>query len=162
MAGNTVSDDESRMHTAEEPGKVETYTQEGAARVSEVVGIVTTKEKRISRTAQKDKAEAEPFTVAEQMPAFPGGNDSLNVWFRRNLRYPSSAREAGITGRVYVGFVVSETGKVKDARIERSLQRDCDREALRLVRIMPSWIPGKQGGKAVAVRYVVPVDFSLP
>ncbi|MFN8164636.1 MAG: energy transducer TonB [Bacteroidia bacterium] len=82
------------------------------------------------------------FTVVEEMPVFPGGDDKLLQYISSNIKYPQMAKENGITGRVFVQFVVGKDGKVHDAKIVRGIGGGCDEEALRVVRSLPDWKPG--------------------
>jgi len=102
------------------------------------------------------------FTVVEQMPQFPGGLVAMNQFIADNLKYPQLSKKDKTSGRVYVRFVVSKEGKLCDAQIIRSLDAYCDKEALRVIRSMPVWIPGKQNGVNVPVYYIVPLSFTLP
>lgn len=101
---------------------------------------------------------AEVFTFVEQMPVFPG---DLNSYLSKNLNYPAEAREKGIQGNVIVQFIIDETGKVINPKIVRGNATVLDNEAIRVVKTMPYWKPGKQNGKAVAVRYTMPIKFVL-
>lgn len=101
------------------------------------------------------------YEVVEKMPEFPGGIAELMKYLRSNVRYPVEAHKAGIQGRVVVSFVVNKDGTVKDAKIVRSVDKSIDAEALRVISAMPKWQPGYQDGKAVSVRYTVPVTFRL-
>jgi protein TonB len=99
------------------------------------------------------------WSVVEEMPQFPGGRPALEKYLRENLRYPEEARQAGLKGTVYIGFVVCRDGSTCDPQVLRGIGYDCDQEALRLIREMPRWLPGKQRGQPVAVRYSLPVRF---
>ena len=102
------------------------------------------------------------FEVAEEMPEFPGGGMSAFMdYIKTNMRYPASAKENGTQGRVTVQFVVDEDGSIKDSKVLRSVDKDMDAEALRLINIMPKWKPGRQKGQPVAVKFTVPVMFRL-
>ena len=101
------------------------------------------------------------FTVVEKLPEFPGGLDSLDIFLQQNLIYPDSAIAAGIQGTVYISFVVNESGKIEDAKVERGIGGGCDEEALQLVKSMPDWIPGEQRRKPVNVQFVMPIEFKL-
>ena len=102
-----------------------------------------------------------PYDAVEQMPTFPGGEAELMKFIRENLKYPLSAQKEGIQGRVILRFVVSKTGSIENITILRSLEPACDEEAIRLIKSMPRWIPGKQNGNAVPVYYTLPVVFKL-
>jgi protein TonB len=99
--------------------------------------------------------------AVEQNPEFPGGMAALNKWIKGELRYPASAAEMGIAGRVTVQFTVGKDGSVRDIVILRGVDSSLDKEALRIVGKMPKWIPGKQGGQAVNVRFILPITFQL-
>jgi len=105
--------------------------------------------------------EEKPFTTVEQMPQFPGGEEELMKFILGNLRYPSVAKEVGIEGRVIVRFVVSKTGEVTNVEILRGLDPSCDKEAKRVVSMMPKWIPGKQNGRSVPVYFTIPIVYRL-
>lgn len=101
------------------------------------------------------------FEIVEQMPAFPGGDTEMMKWLGENLNYPVIAQEAGIQGRVVVRFVVTKTGAVDEVKVMRGFDPACDKEAVRVVKSMPKWNPGRQNGEAVAVYYTLPVTFRL-
>lgn len=101
------------------------------------------------------------YDIVEQYPEFPGGYSALTEWIDDNLKYPVEAAMDGIEGRVIVQFIVRPTGKVVDAEVVRGIAPSLDKEALRLINIMPNWIPGRQKGKAVNVRYTLPITFKL-
>lgn len=105
--------------------------------------------------------EGEIFEVVESNPAFPGGDEALMKWLSKNLKYPSSAQDAGIQGRVVVQFVVNKDGSIVEPKVVRSVEPALDKEAIRVVSQMPKWTPGKQRGKTVRVRYTLPVMFRL-
>ena len=99
--------------------------------------------------------------VIEEMPMFPGGEKALVTYLKENLKYPIVPAENGIQGRVIVLFKVEADGSLTDVRIGGSVDPSIDREALRLVKAMPKWIPGKQDGKPVPVKFQLPITFSL-
>ena len=109
----------------------------------------------------KPEVENKVFDVVEQMPKFPGGDAALMKYLSENIKYPVVAQENGVQGRVTVSFVVERDGSITDVKIVRSVDPSLDREAQRVVRSMPKWIPGKQNGSAVRVKYNVPVQFRL-
>jgi len=102
-----------------------------------------------------------PLTGVEQMPEYPGGEIELMKFIGEKLRYPTIAIKNKIEGRLTIRFVVSKTGEVKDAEVLRSLYPACDEEGMRIVRLMPKWIPGKQDGKEVDVYFTLPIIFRL-
>lgn len=101
------------------------------------------------------------YDVVEQMPSFPGGISGLRTYLNQNIRYPAVAQENCVQGRVVVSFVVGKDGHISDVTVLRSVDPSLDKEAIRVVRNMPRWTPGKQGGEPVKVRYNVPVSFRL-
>lgn len=101
------------------------------------------------------------YDVVEQMPSFPGGISGLRTYLNQNIRYPAEAQEICVQGRVVVSFVVEKDGHISDVTVVRSVEPSLDKEAIRVVRNMPRWTPGKQGGEPVRVRYNVPVSFRL-
>ena len=105
--------------------------------------------------------ETKIFTVVEQMPMYPGGDAALMGYLRDNIHYPTVAAENGVQGRVVVGFVVERDGSITDVSVLRGVDPSLDREAMRVVKSMPRWTPGKQNGSAVRVKYQVPVAFRL-
>lgn len=110
---------------------------------------------------KKKEKEQQVFDMVEQMPKFPGGQSALMQWLSTNMKYPKIAAENGIEGRVYVLFIVRSTGEITDIKIARSVDPSLDEEAIRTISRMPKWIPGKQGGEAVNVRYTMPLTFRL-
>ena len=110
---------------------------------------------------QEESDEGEIFEVVEQNPAFPGGDAELMKWLQKNLKYPASAQENGIQGRVLVQFVVNKDGSIVDPKVLRSVDPALDKEAMRVVTAMPKWTPGKQRGKTVRVKFTLPVTFRL-
>ena len=111
--------------------------------------------------AAEEGDEGEVFQVVEQMPEFPGGMDKLMEYLSKNITYPSIAQENNIQGRVIVEFVVNKDGSIVEPKVMRSVDTSLDNEAMRVIKSMPKWNPGKQRGKAVRVRYTVPVLFRL-
>lgn len=105
--------------------------------------------------------ENKVFEYVEQMPSFPGGDAALMRYLSKNIKYPPLAEENGIQGRVICSFVVERDGSVSDIRIKRSVDPSLDKEAMRVVSAMPKWIPGRQNGQMVRVKYTLPVTFRL-
>ena len=110
---------------------------------------------------EEEVQEQEIFQIVEEMPAYPGGDQRLMEYVAKNIKYPQIARETGIQGRVFVGFVVEPDGSVSNVKVLRGIGGGCDEEAVRVVKSMPKWKPGKQRGKAVRVSYMLPVNFKL-
>jgi TonB family protein len=101
-------------------------------------------------------------SVVQKQPQFAGGTDSLNSFLQKNINYPLQARLDNIQGRVYIGFSITETGKVVDVRILSGMNEELDNEALRVANTFPDWIPGTVDGKPVKTHYVLPIDFVIP
>lgn len=105
--------------------------------------------------------ETKVFDVVEQMPQFKGGDQALMEYLNKNLRYPPIAEENGIKGRVVCQFVVERDGSITDVKVVRSVDPSLDKEAVRVIKAMPKWTPGKQNGSAVRVKFTLPVTFTL-
>ena len=105
--------------------------------------------------------EQEIFQIVEEMPSFPGGEAKLLEYVAKNIKYPQIARETGVQGRVFVGFVVETDGSISNVKLLRGIGGGCDEEAMRVIKSLPKWKPGKQRGKAVRVSYQIPVLFKL-
>ena len=101
------------------------------------------------------------FVAVEQMPEFPGGNRALAEFLSNNLQYPEAAAQRNVTGKVYVKFLVTATGKVDKVQIARTADKDLDEEALRVCRLLPDFIPGRQDGQPINVWYTLPITFGL-
>ena len=110
--------------------------------------------------AQYETQTEKVYTKVEEMPSYPGGDKELEKYLM-NMKYPEQARKNGISGKVYVSFVIDSNGQVKDEKILRGIGGGCDEVALEMVQKMPRWKPGKQGGVPVAVQYNLPVQFNL-
>lgn len=100
-------------------------------------------------------------TFVEKMPEFPGGTGALFTFLKQHIRYPELAARIGKEGKVVVSFVINADGKISQIEIERSIGFGCDEEAARVIELMPDWIPGGQNGKAVPVRFKLPISFVL-
>lgn len=109
----------------------------------------------------EEEEEQQIFVVVEKMPEFPGGEEAMRRYLARNIRYPLIAQENGIQGRVICQFVVNADGKIVDVQVVRGVEASLDAEAVRVIQSMPSWTPGKQGGKSVRVKYTLPIRFKL-
>lgn len=111
---------------------------------------------------EEKKPEPEQvFTAVEQMPQFPGGDAALMKYLSSNINYPTVAAENGVQGRVVVQFVVTKNGSVGEVKVIRSVDRDLDKEAIRLCKSLPKFVPGKMNGQAVNVWYTLPITFKL-
>lgn len=131
---------------------------ERAQMEAEKNGLLKAKE-IIAEERPNDKER--PLDIAEVMPSFPGGDAKLMTWLSQNIQYPAIAEENGVQGRVIVRFVVGKDGTIRNPKILRSVDPSLDKEALRVVKAMPIWIPGKQKGIPVAVYFTLPVTFQL-
>lgn len=116
---------------------------------------------RVEVKEEVEEAEEEVFLVVEEDPEFPGGLDALSKFIADNIKYPQLAKENNITGKVFVSFVVEKDGRVGQVKILRDIGGGCGNEAVRVVKMMPRWKPGKQRGKAVRTQFNLPVNFDL-
>lgn len=110
---------------------------------------------------EEELEEETIFLVVEEMPSFPGGEQEMYRYIGKNIEYPRMAKESGISGRVFVTFVVEKNGAVTDVKILRGIGGGCDEEAIRVIKSMPKWKAGKQRGKPVRVQYRMPIKFTL-
>ena len=127
----------------------------------DAAGEVPKIKEAVAQPEPKPEVETKIFEVVEQMPSFPGGDAALMKYLQENVKYPVVAQENGVQGRVVISFVVERDGSITDVKVARSVDPSLDREAQRVVKSMPNWIPGKQNGSAVRVKYNVPVSFRL-
>ena len=109
----------------------------------------------------EEESDDEFFMVVENMPEFPGGDLGLMKYIQKNVKYPPIAKEYNITGKVYVSFIVDKSGSVTNAKIVRGVDKNLDAEALRVVKSLPKYKPGKQRGKPVRVMFTIPINFTL-
>ena len=123
--------------------------------------VLKAKEVLVTEPVKPKEEENKVFDVVEQMPSFPGGTAALMAYLQKAIKYPPVAEENGIQGRVICTFVVERDGSVTDVRIAKSVDPSLDKEAQRVVSAMPKWIPGKQNGQSVRVKYTLPVTFRL-
>ncbi|GAB4017329.1 energy transducer TonB [Spirosoma koreense] len=117
----------------------------------------TIQEKAVEVTQKPD----EPFVSVEQQPEYPGGVEALRTFLSNNLKYPRAAASAGVSGRVYVSFIVNADGSLTDIQVLKGIGFGCDEEAVRVMQKMPRWRPGKQSGRAVRVKFNIPIAFTL-
>ena len=123
--------------------------------------VLKAKEALVTEPVKPKEEENKVFDVVEQMPSFPGGMAALMAYLQKSIKYPEIAEENGIQGRVVCTFVVERDGSVTDVRVAKSVDPSLDKEAVRVVSAMPKWIPGKQNGQSVRVKYTLPVTFRL-
>ena len=116
---------------------------------------------KTTKVTKKTSATDKVYEVCEQMPIFPGGDAAMMKYLSENVKYPALAIKAQEQGRVVVSFTVEKDGAISDVKVARSVTPSLDAEAVRVVKAMPKWTPGKQGGQLVRVRYNVPVSFKL-
>ena len=109
----------------------------------------------------QSESSTKVYDEVDEMPSFPGGLNGLMTFLAQNMVYPVTAQENGVQGRVTVSFVVETDGSITDVKVARSVDPFLDREAMRIVKAMPKWTPGKKDGKPVRVKYTVPVVFRL-
>ena len=115
----------------------------------------------IKEEVQEAEAEQTPFVVVEEMPMFPGGDPALLAYIAANTQYPEIAKENNIQGKVIVRFCVTSKGGVNQVSVLKGVDPELDKEAIRVVTTLPTFKPGKQGGKPVPVWYMVPIAFTL-
>ena len=109
----------------------------------------------------EEEDDEEFFMVVENMPEFPGGDLGLMKYIQKNVKYPAIAKEYNITGKVYVSFIVDKSGSVTNVKIVRGVDKNLDAEAMRVVKSLPKYKPGKQRGKSVRVMLTIPINFTL-
>ncbi|MCF6361238.1 MAG: energy transducer TonB [Cyclobacteriaceae bacterium] len=118
-------------------------------------------EETIFEEPEEEEVADEIFNIVETYPSFPGGNKAFYKYISKKMKYPPQARRMGIEGKVFVQFVVDENGNISDVKLMRGVGAGCDEEAIRVIKNSPKWNPGKQRGKAVKVRMVLPITFKL-
>ena len=157
---NEVKEDQemkSQDDLAETNTAIGAFTVEGNDETAEVKHV----EEKIAEPEPVKEEETKVFDVVEQMPSFPGGQSALLQYLSSNIKYPVVAEENGVQGRVIVTFVVERDGSITDVKVIKSVDPSLDKEAIRVTKAMPHWIPGKQNGSAVRVKYTLPVTFRL-
>jgi periplasmic protein TonB len=150
-----VVDEPPPVQTEETP-QISTVTQEGAGDQDIVIPENT------GNGVVEEKVEA-PLAIVEQMPTFPGGEMEMMKYIQKNVQYPQVEKEAGISGTCYVTFVIEKDGSITDVKVLRGVSGGpgCDKEAIRVVKSMPAWKPGKQNGREVRVQFNLPIKFTL-
>ena len=109
----------------------------------------------------KKDASEKTYEKVEVMPEYPGGEQAMMKFVASNVKYPQAAIDKNISGRVLVGFVIEKDGSITDVKVVKGIGGGCDEEAVRVVKSMPKWKPGKEKGKAVRVSYMLPITFKL-
>jgi protein TonB len=148
--------EEEEMPTIEEIKQNDT----GAENV-EGTGEVVVFDEPVQEVVDGDGDEDKIFTVVEQQPEYVGGLEAMYKFINKAMRYPASARRMGVEGTVFVSFVVDKEGKISQVTTIKGINPDCDKEAIRVIQSMPAWKAGKQNGKPVSVRFVLPLKFKL-
>ena len=152
---NTSSAEETVVESVPvETVQLETTKTPETALVTDMVVTDTVK-------ANTNSVSAPIFDVVDEMPQFPGGHNALLEFLTKNIKYPKSAEKEGIQGRVIVTFVVDKDGTINNQKVVKSVHPALDAEALRIVGSMPKWVPGKQNGQPVAVKYTIPISFRI-
>ena len=118
-------------------------------------------EEAVFEEPEEEEVADEVFTIVEQQPGFPGGMGAFYQYVQKKMKYPSQARRMGIEGKVFVQFVVGKDGTITEVKVIRGIGAGCDEEAIRVLQNSPKWAPGKQRGKPVKVRIVLPITFQL-
>jgi len=139
-----------------EKAVISTETHEGNTTKPDLSGLEGT-----GNAAVEEAVEDKVFTFVEQQPQFPGGQDAMMKFLGENIRYPSVAQRNGLEGLVVLSFIVDQQGEISDIQVLKKLGGGTDEEAIRVVKSMPKWSPGKQNGRAVKVKYTLPVRFSI-
>ena len=119
------------------------------------------KREKTTQTRKDTATDDKVYEVCEQMPIFEGGDAALLKYLRENLKYPDKTKDRGVQGRVVIGFIVEKDGSLTDVKVLRPVDIDLDAEALRVIKGMPKWIPGRQNGKRVRVKYLLPIHVCL-
>lgn len=143
---------------AESKTAIGTFNVEGN---DEANGEVLKAKEVIAQPEPPKEEETKVFDVVEEMPSFPGGQAELMQYLKNNIKYPVVAEENGVQGRVILSFVVERNGSITDIKVVKPVDPSLDKEAVRVVKGMPHWIPGKQNGSSVRVKFTLPVIFRL-
>ena len=118
-------------------------------------------EEVVFEEAPEEEEAEEIFTIVEDQPGFPGGMPAFYQFVSKNMKYPNTARRMGIEGKVFVQFVVDKDGTITEVQAIKGIGAGCDEEAVRVLKSSPKWSPGKQRGKSVKVRMILPITFKL-
>jgi periplasmic protein TonB len=136
-------------------------TQEGDPNGVNYDLIEVEQTKKVVVEEKKAAPKAEVYTFVEVMPTFPGGDEALLSYLASNIKYPEIAKRASVEGRVIVQFIVSKSGAISEVNVVKGIGAGCDEEAIRVIKGMPGWKPGKQNGMPVNVKISVPINFRL-
>ena len=149
------------INVLKEKAATEIYGAEG------INGVIEIKTKKpvlldvVVKTEAQTEPDDKPFDVVEQMPEFPGGQEAMMQFLRQEVKYPKEAEEKGLQGRVVVRYIIEKDGSISEVEIAKSVNEYLDAEAIRVVNAMPKWIPGKQKGENVRVKFTLPITFRL-
>lgn len=149
------------LEAVDEPVEEPPPTQE---QLTETVAATETQEGEKVDEAPPPVVESdEPvlFAAVEEKPTFPGGDAAFYKYLEKNVAYPEMEKEQGIKGKVWIDFLIDKNGAVTDVKVARGVSPGLDKEALRVIKAMPAWSPGKQNGRPVKVKYTLPINFSL-
>jgi protein TonB len=135
-------------------------TQDGIE-TNEIAAEPPTEVKSIEKAIVELPEDNTPFTTVEVQPSFMGGNSEMYKFLGKNLKYPTAAQRANIQGKVFLSFIVEKDGSITDIETMKGIGFGCDEEAMRVVKLMPKWIAGKQNGRNVRVKFTIPVFFKL-
>ncbi|MGX5852525.1 TonB family protein [Dyadobacter jiangsuensis] len=138
-----------------------TETVDGVENIETIAPPVANVPAAKAEAAGIEPKKEETFTFVEQSPQYAGGNEAMAAFLRKNLKYPRPASQAGIQGKVFVQFTVGSDGKIENAAAVKGIGFGCDEEAVRVVKMMKDWMPGKQAGVPVRVRFTLPIAFQL-
>lgn len=138
-----------------------TETAEGTGDVDVIAAPEAKAPTVIEKAVEAETKTEAPFLTVEQQPEYPGGLEALRTFLGNNLHYPRAAASAGVSGKVFVSFVVNSDGSLTDLQVLKGIGFGCDEEAIRVMQKMPRWKPGKQSGRAVRVKFNLPISFSL-
>lgn len=141
------------------PEEIENLTSEAQEGEDDTAADAKAEAEPLPQTA--DSEEALSFRIVEQIPQFPGGMEALTQWLTQHLKYPPQARLQKIQGRVVVSFIINKDGRVSDGKIEQAVHPLLDREALRIVSLMPRWTPGQENDKPCRTLFAIPIVFQL-
>ena len=144
-----------------EKKKVTCKNEEPLAIPGDVVVIEEIEGEMPEITTGEVEGESDVYQIVEQMPEFPGGEAELYHYISKNIRYPQEAKEKGIQGRVFIGFIVEKDGSISNVRNLRGVDSELDAEAIRVIQSLPKWKPGKHKGEFVRVSYQIPIVFKL-
>jgi len=148
--------EEEKMPTIEEVKQNDTGNEDVEGNGEEVIF-----DEPVAAIVKEEGDEDIIFTIVEQQAEFTGGFEAMAKFLGKNMKYPAQARRMGVEGNVFVSFVIDKEGNISDPQVIKGISAECDKEALRVVKLMPPWKPGKQNGKPVRCRFVLPIKFKL-